>query len=419
MSGSAQTLVQYARRRFSLAGAGVLSEFNPYFAAVDVLRRQCEASGLKFLNFAQYDYLGIGAEDRAKVAASEALHEFGMGAGASRLVGGEWSVHRLLEQDLARFVGTEDSLAMVSGYGANLALVGHLLATGDLIVVDEYSHNSIMLGTALSRADVKTFAHNDLDELAAILVAARGSYRRVLVVIEGLYSMEGDFPDLPRLVDLCERHAAWLMIDEAHSIGVLGQSGRGICEHFGVDPQRIDLIVGTLSKALTTCGGFICAKAPVIEWLRYTLPGFVYSVGLPPPIAAAVRSALATIEAEPRRVRQLQEISAYFVDRARSQGFDVGSAMGAGVVPVKFADAPSTMAASKVLMDAGIYVPPVVQQGVPKDMPRLRFFLSARHTREDVDRVFAVLASWRDEAAAKAVRRGKKPAGATASMAAS
>jgi 7-keto-8-aminopelargonate synthetase-like enzyme len=181
------------------------------------------------------------------------------------------------------------------------------------------------------------------------------------------------------------------MIDEAHSIGVLGKSGRGICEYFGIDPGRIDLIVGTMSKAFAACGGFITAKAPVIEWLRYTLPGFVYSVGMPPHLAVAVQSALSIIEREPHRVRQLQNVSRYFVDTALKHGFDVGSAVGAGVVPLKFKDAQTTMLASKALLDDGIYVPPIVQVGVPKDMPRLRFFLSSRHTKDEVDRVFEVL----------------------------
>lgn len=394
-----QSLEQYASRRFSLAGAGILSGSNPYFLPVDALRQQYEASGQTFTSFAQYDYLGMGDEPAVRAAARDAVDTFGTGAGASRLVGGERSIHRALEMELARFIGAEDALSLVSGYGTNLALIGHLLTSDDLILVDELGHNSILLGTHLSRAETRTFSHNDVDEIESVLQSERQNYRRVLIVVEGLYSMEGDLPDLPRLLDLCERHGAWIMIDEAHSIGVLGATGRGLCEHFGVDPGRVDLIVGTLSKALATCGGFICGKSAVIEWLRYTLPGFVYSVGLSPHIAAAVRAALRILVEDPERVARLHQISQYFVEQARRHDFDVGTAIGAGVVPIMFTDAMTTMQASKALLDVGIYTPPVVQIGVPKDSPRLRFFLSCSHSTSDVDRVFETLNRWRHERA--------------------
>lgn len=397
--GAHQSLVQYATRRYWLAGRALLTEFNPFFMQVDQLERDLAASGKSLLSFSHYDYLALGADERVRQAIVSGLDTFGPGAGASRLVGGERTIHRALEGKLASFTGTGDALALVSGYGTNMGLVGHLLTTGDLILADEYAHNSIVLGTKLSRAEARVFSHNHLAELAAILEAERANYRRVLVIVEGLYSMEGDIPHLPTLLEITERYGAWLMIDEAHSIGVLGPRGRGICDHFGIDPQRIDLIVGTLSKALATCGGFICAKAEVIEWLRYTLPGFVYSVGLPPPIAAGVLKALEILEQEPQRVSRLREVSEYFVAQAQRLGFDVGPAIGAGVVPIRFKDGASTVAASKALLDAGIYVPPVVHIGVPKDMPRLRFFISAAHTFADIDRVFDVLDAWRRDSA--------------------
>ncbi len=388
-----QSLAQYATRRYWLAGGALLTEHNPFFTEVDRLERELAQKGQQLLSFAHYDYLSLGKDERVRQAMVAGLDELGPGVGASRLVGGERTIHRTLESALANFVGTEDALALVSGYGTNVALVGHLLTTGDLILADEYAHNSIMLGTKVSRAETRLFKHNDIASLEAILLAERGSYRRVLVIVEGLYSMEGDIPNLPELLAVCERHNAWLMLDEAHSIGVLGAGGRGICEHFGIDPGRIDLIVGTLSKAFASCGGFICAKASVIQWLRYTLPGFVYSVGLPPPVTAGVIEGLKLVEREPRRVTRLQHLSKYFVSEARRLGYDIGPAIGAGVVPIRFKDATTTVSASMALLAAGIYVPPVMQIGVPKDMPRLRFFISAAHTFADIDRVFDVLAA--------------------------
>ena len=394
MGGRRQTLEEYTQRRFALAGASLLQYDNPFFVPFDQL--QCkQRAGAPLLNFAHYDYLSIGRDPGILASAAAAIADEGVGAGASRIVGGQRNVHRNLEADLARFVGTDASLAMVSGYGTNLSLIGHLMMTGDLILVDEYAHNSIMTGTRITRADVAVFRHNALDDLDAQLTARRAGVTRALVIVEGLYSMEGDIPDLPRLLRICERHDAWLMVDEAHSIGVLGRTGRGIAEHFNIDPKRIDLIVGTLSKAFATCGGFICARTAIIEMLRYTLPGFVYSVGLPPQIAKTVSEAIALIEREPERVAQLRAISEYFVAAARRAGFNVGTAIGAGIVPVLLSDARSAMDASRALMNAGIYAPPVFQMGVPKDLPRLRFFLSSQHTRAEVDRVFEVLAAWR------------------------
>lgn len=391
-----QTLEQYARRRFALAGGAMLAERNPYCLPIDCLRADCERKGLNFLSFAHYDYLALADEERVRRAAIAASEMFGPGAGASRLVGGERSVHRALEHDLARFVGCDDALALVSGYGTNVTLIGHLMTTGDLILVDEFAHNSILAGAQLSRAETRLFRHNDVAHLASILSAERHSHRRVLVIVEGLYSMDGDVPDLRMLIALKRAYDIWLMVDEAHSIGVLGASGRGLCEHFGVDAAEVDLIVGTLSKSLVACGGVVCARRPVVEWLRYTLPAYVYSVGLPPATAAAARAALGVISREPERVRRLQDISQYFAHRAEQLGFDVGTCIGLGIVPIVFSRPEAALFASEAMLADGIYVPPVVQAGIPKDKPRLRFFLSAAHTKDDADRALRVLSAWRE-----------------------
>ncbi len=216
----------------------------------------------------------------------------GVGALASRLVGGERSTHQLLEEEIASFLGTETALALVSGYLTNLTTITHLMAGRDALFIDELSHNSIVSAAKSSGAEVIVFRHNDLDHLDELLANNRENYRNVLVVVEALYSMDGDIIDLARIVEIKERHQAWLLVDEAHSLGVLGATGRGICEHTGVDPNRVDLIIGTMSKTLASCGGFIAGRRSITEWMRYTLPGFVYSVGLSPVITAAARTAL-------------------------------------------------------------------------------------------------------------------------------
>jgi len=349
------------------------------------------ADGGKIISFAHYDYLGIGRDERVLQAAYDAVSSNGVGPGASRLVGGELQVHRDLERDLADFVGVEDSLALVSGYGTNVGLVGHLMTRGDLILVDEAAHNSIMTGSQLSRAETMMFRHNDLDHLSELLRAHRQHHRRAVVLVEGLYSMDGDIPDLPRLLEICRSHNAWTIVDEAHSVGVLGATGRGICEHFGIAPTEVDLIVGTLSKAFVTCGGFIGGKRGVIDWLRFTLPGFVYSVGMTPLSAAAARCAVGILRDEPERLEQLRSNSSYFIDGALARGFEVGTAYGAAVIPVHFESVETAMLAARAALDAGFYVPPIVQIAVPKDAPRMRFFLTTSHTQAQIDAVLDVI----------------------------
>ena len=298
-----------------------------------------------------------------------------------------------MEDELAKFIGAESALTLVSGYLANVTTISHLLGSRDALLIDELSHNSIVSGAKSAVAETITFRHNDFDHLEYLLRERRDAYRNVLIVAEGLYSMDGDIADLPRLVELKERYNGWLMIDEAHSIGVLGDEGRGLCEHCGVDPQRVDLMIGTLSKTLASCGGFIVGKAAVIEWMRYTLPGFVYSVGLSPVISAAAAAALHLVQEETWRLERLRRNAELFVDLAHESGLDTGPAIGRGVVPILFRDSHDTLDASRHLMENGYYVPPIIQIGVPKDQPRLRFFISASHTQDEIKGVIDLLAS--------------------------
>jgi 8-amino-7-oxononanoate synthase len=386
------SLEEYATKRFRLAGKAYLDHGDPFFAPVDSLRREAGRAGRRFVSFANYDYLGLAAHPKVKAAASSALDTLGIGALASRLVGGERSTHRSLEVELAKFLGVESTLTLVSGYLTNVTTISHILGSHDALFIDELSHNSIVHGAKATVAATIVFRHNDLDHLDYLLEEKRSNYRNILIVAEGLYSMDGDTADLVRLVELKERRKAWLLIDEAHSIGVLGTEGRGLWEHAGVDPERIDLIIGTLSKTLASCGGFVAGKEAVIAWLRYTLPGFVYSVGLSPVIAAAAETALHLMQQERWRIERLRENAELFVACAQEAGLDTGPAIGRGVVPILFTDSFETLAASSHLMDHGYYVPPIIQIGVPKDQPRLRFFISALHTEGEIRGVIDLLA---------------------------
>jgi 8-amino-7-oxononanoate synthase len=386
------SLADYATKRFRLAGKAYLDLGDPFFAPIDTLRREAESNGRRFVSFANYDYLGLASHPSIVAAAATAMNTLGIGALGSRLVGGERSSHRGLEAGLAKFLGVEEALTLVSGYLTNVTTISHILGSHDALFIDELSHNSIVSGAKSTTAETIVFRHNDLDHLDFLLREKRANYRNTLIVAEGLYSMDGDVADLAGLVSLKERHKAWLLIDEAHSIGVLGNEGRGLWEHAGVDPQQIDLIIGTLSKTLVSCGGFVAGKQPVINWLRYTLPGFVYSVGLSPVISAAAETALRLMQEETWRIERLRHNAELFIDFAHDAGLDTGPAIGRGVVPILFSDSLETLAASSHLMDNGYYVPPIIQIGVPKDQPRLRFFISALHTEAEIRGVTELLA---------------------------
>ncbi len=243
-------------------------------------------------------------------------------------------MHRDLEQALAAFLGTPAAIVFVSGHATNVTTIGHLLGPDDLILHDILAHNSIVQGAMLSGATHRAFAHNDWQALDALLSEVRHRYRRVLIAIEGVYSMDGDFPELPRFVELRKKHKTLLLVDEAHSLGTMGATGRGIGEHWGVTRTDVDLWMGTLSKSLASCGGYIAGSTELVEYLKYTAPGFVYSVGLSPPNAAAALAALTVLRREPQRVARLRELATLFLKLARERGLDTGSAAGTPVVPV-------------------------------------------------------------------------------------
>ena len=275
------------------------------------------------------------------------------------MVAGEIPLHDELEAKLAQFCGLEAALLFVSGHAANVSTIGTIMTEDDLIVHDALVHNSAMVGARLSRAESHSFRHNDPEACERILRLHRDKYRNALVVIEGLYSTEGDVPDLARFVDIKERYGAWLMVDDAHGLGVLGANGRGCAEHCGVDPRKIDILMGTLSKTLASCGGYIAGNRQLIDILRYSAPGFVYSVGLPPPMAAAALASLNVLAAEPERVARLHRKSALFLSRCQAEGFDTGNALGLGIIPVIVGNTFKLGKLEKRLFERGIVASPI------------------------------------------------------------
>ena len=384
-SNAFQNLPEMSEIRTQKAVAGLLGVANPFFRIHDGRAgATTHIDGREHINFASYNYLGLNGHPDVNAAAKAAIDRYGTSVSASRLVAGERAIHQELERRIAEFLGVEDAVVFVSGHATNVAAIGHLMRAKDLILHDALIHNSVLVGAALSGAARLPFAHNDLEALEDLLASRRHEHERCLIVVEGLYSMDGDHPDLTRLVELRDRYDAWLMVDEAHSFGVLGATGRGIAEESGVDPNVVDIWMGTLSKTLSGCGGYIAGSAALVEYLKFTAPGFVYSVGMPPPVAAAAIASLALLAAEPQRVAKLRANGRLFVELARSAGLDVGTSSGFAVVPVMVGDSLRAVHLANKLLERGINVLPIVHPAVPERSARLRFFLTAEHEPEHI-----------------------------------
>jgi 8-amino-7-oxononanoate synthase len=344
-----------------------------------------------YVNFASYNYLGLNGHPRIVAAAKAAIDRYGTSVSASRPVSGERPVHRELERALARLHGVEDSLAFVSGHATNVTVIGHLLGQGDVIVHDALIHNSIVQGATLSGARRVPFRHLDAAAADRMLAEARPRGGQALLVIEGHYSMDGDVPDLPAFIAVARKHRAWLMVDEAHALGVLGPRGFGTADRFGVDPRDVDIWMGTLSKSLVSCGGYIAGSKALIGYLKLKAPGFVFSVGLSPPAAAAALAAVELLEAEPERVRTLNERAALFLELARAGGLDVGASVGAAIVPVITGSSIAAGRLSQALFARGINVQPILYPAVPERAARLRFFLTAAHGEAQIRNTVAAV----------------------------
>lgn len=358
---------------------------SPYFRMHDGPPSSVQRIGEKErINFASYDYLGLNGDPRINEAAIRAIDDSGISPGASRLVGGERDCHRVLEQALAELHGVADAVVMVSGHATNVSVLRTLLGPEDLVVTDALAHNSLIEGARLSGATRLTCPHNDYDWLDRELGRIRGRHRRVVIAVESLYSMDGDSPDLASLVSIKARHGAWLMVDEAHGVGVLGQTGRGIAEEQGVDPLSVEIWMGTLSKTLGSCGGYIAGSADLIRLMKYKAPGFVFSVGLPPVLAVAACEALRLMLEEPERVDRLAQNGAIFYQACRSEGLDTGRSKGRAITSILTGDSMSAVALSQGLFDAGINALPVVYPAVPERQARVRFFITARHTEDQL-----------------------------------
>lgn len=344
--------------------------------------REIILDGKKVLNFCSNNYLGLADDPRLRQAAIRAMEQEGLGSGASRLVCGNMSSHQQLEQELADFKESERCLLFSSGYMANVGILSGLFGRDDIIFSDKLNHASIVDGIVLSRAECRRYPHVDM---AALEDGLRGAeaYRRRLIVTDSVFSMDGDCAPLQTIVDLAGRYQAMVMVDEAHAFGVLGASGKGLVEHLGLD-GKIDIQMGTFSKAAGGYGAYCCGTRPLIEYLINHARSFIYTTGLPPSLAAAALEAVRIIRDEPERRTRLLENAVYVRNALRAMGFDTLSSE-TPIIPVVVKDAGLAVDFSRRLWECGIFVPAIRPPTVPVNTSRLRVTVMATHTRGDLD----------------------------------
>ena len=368
-----------------LAGLEAAGLENPFLRAnEEVHGRTARVGGRDVVSFTSFDYLGLAGHPDVTRAAKAAIDRFGCSASASRMVGGNNTILDELDAELARFLGTERAVVFPCGYGTNASLFNHLFGAGDLILYDELAHNSIMQGAGASKAGKRSFRHNDPEQLDGLLRDLRSQYKRVVVAIEGVYSMDGDYPDLPKFIEVKKRHNALLYVDEAHSLGTMGPEGRGICDFFGCDPADGDLWMGTISKALGAGGGYLAGGERLIRYLGYTTPAFVFSTACSPPNAAAALEGLRVIQREPWRVTRLRERSELFLKLAADCDLDTGESSDTPVIPVIVGSSSRAILVSQMLLERGINARPILYPAVRETAARVRFFITSEHSEEQI-----------------------------------
>jgi 8-amino-7-oxononanoate synthase len=337
---------------------------------------------LQVLNLAANSYLGLANDPRVRAAVAAAVARYGTHTGGSRLFCGTAQLHFELEQSLAKFFRAASVYTYSSGYVANLSVISALFGPGDAIILDRNAHRSIYDGALLSGATLLRFVHNDVGHLDAVLHRSR-RFRRRLVAVDSVYSMEGHIAPLPEIIEVAHRHEAFVLADEAHAIGVLGAHGAGSVEHFGLDPTLIDIRTGTLSKAIPAVGGFVAAAADVVALLRYASHGALFSAALTPMDVAAAKAAIDILASEPERVARVRDNARLLRGELEQRGWDtIGSET--AIVPVRVGERMMTLEAALRLLDRGVYVNPVISPGVPEGAERLRCFVTAGHAAGDL-----------------------------------
>lgn len=339
--------------------------------------------------YASYSYLGLVGHPRINEAAKKAVDKFGTGTNGVRTLAGTLTIHNELEETIADFKHTEAAITYTSGYATNLSVISTLMGRGDYVFSDKINHASIVDGCLMSGAEFRRYRHNDLAHLEGLLKNAPAEVAK-LVVADSVFSMDGDIIDLPKMVELCKKYNAWLMIDEAHSLGVLGKTGRGIEEYFGMDGDVIDIKMGTLSKTIPSVGGYVAAKSEIITYLRHASRAYIFSAALPPAQAAAANEAFKVILDEPWRIERLNENTKQFISGLKGMGFNTLLTETA-IVPVICGDDDTAFAMTREVQHQDVFVLPVVSPAVEAGLARLRATVTAAHEPADIEHAMDVI----------------------------
>ena len=340
-------------------------------------------NGKRVIMVGSNNYLGLTSHPRVKEAAIKAIEKYGSGCAGSRFLNGNLEIHEELERKLAAFFRKDAALVFATGYQTNLGTISTLLGRSDVAIIDKYNHASIIDGCRLSFGQVKKFRHNDMDDLERILEGTQGKGK--LIIVDGVFSMEGDIADLPSIVKLAKKYEARIMVDDAHAVGVLGPGGRGTAEHFGLE-KEVDLIMGTYSKSLAAIGGFVAGSEEIVNYIKHTARSMIFSASLPPSLVASVSAALDIIEEQPELRARLWKNTQKMLKGYKELGFDTGTSE-TPVIPIIIKDTLKTCQMAELLFDHGVFVNAVVSPAVPPGRELLRTSYMATHTEEQLDRV--------------------------------
>ncbi len=356
----------------------------PYFREITSKQgTEVEMGGHRVLMFGSNAYTGLTGDERVIRAAKEALDKYGSGCAGSRFLNGTLDLHVQLEKELATFVGKDETLCFPTGFSVNQGVLAMVVGRNDYILCDDRDHASIVDGRRLSFATQLRYKHNDMADLERLL--QKLPYDAVkLIVVDGVFSMEGDLANLPAIVELKRKYNCSIMVDEAHGLGVFGREGRGVCDHFGLT-HEVDLIMGTFSKSLASIGGFIASDSDTINYLRHTCRTYIFSASDTPAATAAAREALRIIQAEPERIEHLWQVTRYALKRFKEEGFEIGETE-SPIIPLYVRDIDKTFMVTKLAFDNGVFINPVIPPACAPQDTLVRFALMATHTEEQVER---------------------------------
>ena len=376
-------------RNFTIVHELMESGIYPYFKELESEQApEITIKGKKFIMFGSNNYLGLANDPRMKAASIDAIKKFGTGVAGSRFLNGNTVLHMELERKLAAFKGREAALIYATGYQMNLGVISALVGKGDFAVIDKLDHASILDGCRLSQGELRRFKHNNPADLDRVLKEI-GPRHGKLVIVDGVFSMEGDIAPIPEISRICRKHGARLMVDDAHATGVLGRHGHGTAEHFGLGPKDIDIIVGTCSKSFASVGGFAVGNADIMHYIQHISRSMIFSAALPPASVAAISKAIDIIDEEPQRIKKLWDNAAYLMKRFKAMGLNTGETQ-TPIIPVIIGDNEKAFMLWRMIYDNGLFTNPVVSPAVPPKRALIRVVATATHTREQLDRALGI-----------------------------